>query len=68
MLLVYLSFCYQVADPYIDHGYWGRPEDMSMYRPAYKLTPEAPGSDVIAETAASLAAGAYAFKDVGKYS
>ena len=55
----------QVADPYVDHSYWGRPEDMTMYRPAYKLSPENPGSDVIGETAASLAAGAIAFKTVG---
>ncbi|KAK6964934.1 endoglucanase 4, partial [Biomphalaria glabrata] len=53
-----------VGDPYLDHTYWGRPEDMDMERPAYKLTPEAPGSDVIAETAAAMAAGYMAFKVV----
>ncbi|XP_059141479.1 endoglucanase E-4-like [Physella acuta] len=54
----------QVGDPYIDHTYWGRPEDMDMDRPAFKLTPDLPGSDVIAETAASMAAGYLVFVDV----
>ncbi|XP_005099629.1 endoglucanase 4 [Aplysia californica] len=58
------EFYAQVGDPYLDHTYWGRPEDMDMDRPAYKLTPDSPGSDVAAETAASLAAGYLAFKDV----
>ncbi|CAL1542597.1 unnamed protein product, partial [Lymnaea stagnalis] len=57
-------FYAQVGDPYIDHTYWGRPEEMDMERPAYKLTPESPGSDVIAETTASMAAGYIAFKEV----
>ncbi|XP_050412036.2 endoglucanase A [Patella vulgata] len=56
------EFYAQVADPYVDHSYWGRPEDMKMYRPGYRLSPERPGSDVIGETAAALAAGAVAFK------
>ncbi|KAK7463187.1 hypothetical protein BaRGS_00038246, partial [Batillaria attramentaria] len=61
-----LDYFIKVADPYVDHSYWGRPEDMTMYRPAYKLSPEAPGSDVIGETAAAMAAGSIAFKDVDK--
>lgn len=63
--LIFLFIC-QVGDPYIDHAYWGRPEDMAMDRPAFKLTPESPGSDLVAETAAALAAGYLAFKNVGK--
>jgi hypothetical protein len=55
-----------VADPYVDHSYWGRPEDMTMYRPAYKLSPEAPGSDIVGETAAALAAGSVVFRNVGE--
>ncbi|GFO42609.1 endoglucanase [Plakobranchus ocellatus] len=58
------GFYGQVGDPYVDHTYWGRPEDMTMNRPAYKLTPEQPGSDLIGETSAAMAAGYLAFKDV----
>ena len=36
-----------------------------MYRPSYRLTPERPGSDVIGETAAAMAAGYIAFKKRG---
>ncbi|ESO99349.1 hypothetical protein LOTGIDRAFT_231044 [Lottia gigantea] len=56
------EFYAQVGDPFIDHDYWGRPEDMTMYRPAYRLSPERPGSDVIGETAAALAAGSIVFR------
>ena len=53
----------QVGDGDIDHAYWGRPEDMpnDMKRPAWKITPQKPGSDLAAETAAALAASSMAF-------
>ena len=35
---------------------------MTMARPAFKITPEKPGSDLAAEIAAALAAAAIAFK------
>lgn len=35
---------------------------MTMQRPAYKITPSSPGSDVAGETAAAMAAGSIAFK------
>nr|APF29559.1 endo-beta-1,4-glucanase [Mictyris platycheles] len=44
----------QVGDGYADHAFWGRPEDMTMYRPAYKIDTGAPGSDLAGETAAAL--------------
>lgn len=50
----------------LDHDYWGRPEDMTMDRPTYKLTTSHPGSDLAAETAAALAAGYMAFKSSGQ--
>ncbi|XP_076439115.1 endoglucanase E-4-like, partial [Babylonia areolata] len=53
----------QVGNVNLDHSFWGRPEDMTMDRPVYTLTPTAPGSDLAAETAAALAAGYLAFKD-----
>nr|BAD01504.1 cellulase [Haliotis discus hannai] len=52
----------QVGEGNDDHHFWGRAEDMKMARPAYKLTPSKPGSDVAGEIAASLAAGYLAFK------
>ncbi|XP_071959064.1 uncharacterized protein [Antedon mediterranea] len=57
------EFYAQVGDGYIDHAYWGRPEDMDLYRPAFKVTKENPGSDVVGETAAALAATSIAFQD-----
>jgi hypothetical protein len=57
----------QVGKESLDHNYWGRPEVMTMNRPAYKLTTAHPGSDLAAETAAALAAGYIAFKNSGTY-
>ncbi|OWF45592.1 uncharacterized protein LOC110456820 [Mizuhopecten yessoensis] len=53
----------QVGDVDLDHHFWGRPEDMKMARPAYKITAEKPGSDVAGEFAAAMAASYIAFKD-----
>ncbi|XP_071161731.1 uncharacterized protein [Mytilus edulis] len=53
----------QVGNGEIDHGYWGRPEDMHMSRPAYKVTAGSPGSDVAGNTAAALAVGSLVYKD-----
>lgn len=54
-----------MGDGNADHAFWGRPEDMTMERPCFRLEPGKPGSDAAAETAASLAAGSIAFKDKG---
>ncbi|XP_045162577.2 endoglucanase A-like [Mercenaria mercenaria] len=54
----------QVGDGYADHGFWGRPEDMHMGRPAYKVTTSCHGSDVAGDTAAAMAAGYLVFKDM----
>ncbi|XP_060595558.1 endoglucanase A-like [Ruditapes philippinarum] len=54
----------QVGDGHTDHGYWGRPEDMKMNRPVYKVTTSCPGSDVAGDTAAAMAAGYLVFKDM----
>ena len=51
----------QVADGDVDHAYWGRPEDMTMKRPPFKITTSKPGSELAAETAAALAAASMAF-------
>jgi hypothetical protein len=52
----------QVGDGDIDHAYWGRAESMVMARPSFKVTPTQPGSDLAAETAASLAATSLLFQ------
>ncbi|XP_069105272.1 uncharacterized protein [Argopecten irradians] len=52
----------QVGNGAADHAYWGQPENMTMARPALKLTTSRPGSDVAGETAAAMAAGSIAFK------
>lgn len=41
------EFYGQVGDFFIDHKFWGRPEDMNMTRPAYKITKERPGKETI---------------------
>ena len=54
----------QVGDGDADHAYWGRPEDMTMARPSFKITPDKPGSDVAAGTAAALASASILFRGV----
>ncbi|XP_038057262.1 endoglucanase 4-like [Patiria miniata] len=56
------EFYGQVGDGNLDHAYWGRPEDMTMRRPAFKITAANPGTEVVAETAAALAASSIAFR------
>lgn len=56
------AFYGQVGDPNLDHHYWGPPEELSISRPAYKIDPHNPGSDLAAETAAALAAASILFR------
>ena len=37
------EFYGQVGQGDVDHAYWGRPEDMTMARPAFKITASSPG-------------------------
>jgi len=46
-----------------DHGYWGRPEEMTMGRPSYKITSSRPGSELAGETASAFAAASILFAD-----
>ncbi|XP_063408742.1 endoglucanase E-4-like [Mytilus trossulus] len=57
------TYWVQVGDGGLDHRSWGRAEDMHMGRPAYKIYPEAPGSDVAGSTVAALAIGSVVFKE-----
>nr|AXQ39839.1 beta-1,4-endoglucanase [Panchlora nivea] len=58
------EFYGQVGKGELDHDYWGRPEDMTMERPAYKIDESNPGSDLAAEAAAAMAATSIVFKNV----
>merc|ERR1719330_1836657 len=61
------QFIAQVGDGNADHAYWGRPEDMHMNRPCKWINPGTPGSDIVGESVAAMAAGSIAFrsKDAG---
>ena len=49
-------YYYQVGDGNADHAWWGPAEVMQMNRPAYKVDRNSPGSTVVGEAAAALAA------------
>merc|ERR1712180_225592 len=53
----------QVGDVDADHGFWGRPEDMNMARPAQSIGPGNPGSDLASDYASALASAYLLFKD-----
>ncbi|CAL4100749.1 unnamed protein product, partial [Meganyctiphanes norvegica] len=57
------EFYGQVGNGGYDHASWGRPEDMSMARPAYKIDANNKGSDLAGETAAALASASILFKE-----
>jgi hypothetical protein len=56
------EFYAQVGSGNADHAWWGPAEVMPMKRPAFKVTADKPGSDVVGETAAALAAAALVFR------
>lgn len=56
------EYYYQVGDAVADHAWWGPAEVMQMARPSFKVTTAAPGSTVVGETAAALAAASIIFK------
>lgn len=57
--------CHQVGIGDVDHEYWGRAEDMTMDRPAFKITAKNPGSDLAAECSAALSSASLAFERSG---
>lgn len=61
------EFYVQIGDGGADHGYWGPPENMDMWRPSRKVDAQNPGSEPAAEAAAALAAGYLVFKDIGEF-
>ena len=60
------KFYAQVGDGHIDHAYWGSPEDMTMYRPAFQINETHPGSDLAGEVAAAMAASSMVFRRYGQ--
>ncbi len=60
------EFWGQVGDGNIDHSFWGPPETMTMQRPAFKIDPSNPGSDLAGESAAALAAASMVFQSSNK--
>jgi len=59
------EFTGQVGDGNADHAEWGRPEDMTMYRPSFTIDSSRPGSDLAGETAAALAASSLIYRNMG---
>jgi len=51
----------QVGEGQRDHDFWGSPESMTMPRPAFKIDPTRPGSELAGEAAAALAAASLLF-------
>ena len=60
------KFYGQIGEGQADHSYWGRPEDMTMNRPAWFINSSAPGSELAGETAAALAAASIFYKNIGE--
>ncbi|KAL3861625.1 hypothetical protein ACJMK2_007650 [Sinanodonta woodiana] len=58
------TYYVQVGDGGADHSFWGRPENMNMNRPAFKITASSPGSEVAGDTASAFAAGYIVFKTI----
>jgi Glycosyl hydrolase family 9/Secretion system C-terminal sorting domain/Cellulose binding domain len=64
------EFYAQVGDGGADHSFWGAPEilPVTMNRPSVKIDATHPGTEVVMETAAALAAGSMLFADDATYS
>ena len=58
------EFYAQVGDGDADHAFWGKPEDMNMARPSFKVDAANPGSDVAAGTASALASASMLFRGI----
>ena len=59
-------FVAQVGDGHADHAQWSAPEDQTIQRPAMAVTPDQPGSDVSAASAAALASASVLFRQQGE--
>ncbi len=59
-------YYYQVGSGSADHAWWGAAEVMQMARPAYRVDKNSPGSTVVGEAAAALAACAAVYSSIDK--
>ncbi len=59
-------YYYQVGNGSADHAWWGAAEVMQMARPAYRVDKNSPGSTVVGEAAAALAACAAVYSEIDK--
>nr|XP_026695441.1 endoglucanase 13-like [Ciona intestinalis]XP_026695442.1 endoglucanase 13-like [Ciona intestinalis] len=62
------KFVGQVGLSDLENSFWLRPQDMTVDRPCYNVTDRKPGSDLLAETAAAMAATAKVFMVSGNSS
>ncbi|KAI7854298.1 Six-hairpin glycosidase-like protein [Circinella umbellata] len=53
----------QVGEGDVDNNYWGPDTNIPTPRPSYKITADAPGTDIAALTAAAFAASSYLFRN-----
>ncbi|WP_438982528.1 glycoside hydrolase family 9 protein, partial [Vulcanococcus sp.] len=58
-------FVAQVGNATDDHNLWSAPESQTIPRPAMAVTPEVPGSDVAAASAAAMASASVLFRQNG---
>ncbi|MGE4602708.1 MAG: glycoside hydrolase family 9 protein, partial [Planctomycetota bacterium] len=58
-------FVVQVGDVSADHALWSAPEEQTIPRPAMAITPDKPGSDVAAQSAAAMASASMLFRAAG---
>jgi endoglucanase len=59
-------FVAQVGNVSADHSQWSSPESQRIARPAMAVTPDKPGSDVAAGSAAALASASVLFRQNGQ--
>lgn len=59
-------YYYQVGDGNADHAWWGACEVMQMNRPSFRVDKSNPGSTVVGEAAAALAACSSVFAETDK--
>lgn len=52
----------QVADPTTDHQFWGPAETNPTTRPSFAVTATCPGSDIVGEASAAMAASSIVFR------
>ena len=60
------EFIAQIGDPGVEKDIWESPENLFVARPSFRVDSNNPGTEVVAETAAALAASSIWFASVGE--